>query len=175
MRQKCVKMGLVLLGKEERSKMRQKCVTHASEMRPKCTEHLRGRTPLRLLDDTETPGKEWDGKTLKTRRRGGVQKSMGHKVPWKTGMLICHPVTSRPLISPQKKKAALAQESPRQTKPKKGQKEKFMNFAHFCVNSGVFPWENKRDSHLELLLQNAPGGKVHEIGLSFLWFAGGHP
>ena len=26
MRQKCVKMGLVLLGEEERSKMRQKCV-----------------------------------------------------------------------------------------------------------------------------------------------------
>ena len=24
------------------------------------------------------------------------------KVPWKTGMLICHPVTSRPLIFPQK-------------------------------------------------------------------------
>ena len=27
---------------------------------------------------------------------------MGHKVLWKTGMLICHPVTSRPLISLQK-------------------------------------------------------------------------
>ena len=26
---------------------------------------------------------------------------MGHKVPWKTGVLICHPVTSR-LIFPQK-------------------------------------------------------------------------
>ena len=33
MRQKCVKMGLVLLGKEERSKMRRKCVKHASRMR----------------------------------------------------------------------------------------------------------------------------------------------
>ena len=33
MRQKCVKMGLVLLGKEERSKMRQKCVKIASKMR----------------------------------------------------------------------------------------------------------------------------------------------
>ena len=30
---------------------------------------------------------------------------------------------------------------------RKGQNEKFMNFAHFCVNSGVFPWENERDSH----------------------------
>ena len=36
------------------------------------------------------------------RKRGGVQKSMGNKVPWKTGMLIYLPVTSRPLISPQK-------------------------------------------------------------------------
>ena len=36
------------------------------------------------------------------RQRGGVQKSMGNKVPWKTGMLIYLPVTSRPLISLQK-------------------------------------------------------------------------
>ena len=34
---------------------------------------------------------------------GGIQKSMGHKVPWKTGMLICHPVTSRPRAFLQKK------------------------------------------------------------------------
>ena len=33
MRQKCVKIGLVLLGKEERPKMRQKCVKNASKMR----------------------------------------------------------------------------------------------------------------------------------------------
>ena len=33
MRQKCVKMGLVLLGQEERSKMRQKSVKIASKMR----------------------------------------------------------------------------------------------------------------------------------------------
>ena len=37
---------------------------------------------------------------------GGVQTSMGNEVPWKTGMLIYLPqrlpVTSRPLISPQK-------------------------------------------------------------------------
>ena len=33
MRQKCVRMGLVLLGKEELSKMRQKCVKDASKMR----------------------------------------------------------------------------------------------------------------------------------------------
>ena len=35
-----------LLGKEERSKMRQKCVKIASEMRQKCAEHLWGRTPF---------------------------------------------------------------------------------------------------------------------------------
>ena len=35
-------------------------------------------------------------------KRGGAQKSMGHKVPWKIGMLICHPVTARPLIFLQK-------------------------------------------------------------------------
>ena len=31
-----------------------------------------------------------------------VQKSMLHEVPWKIGMLICHPATSRPLISRRK-------------------------------------------------------------------------
>ena len=46
MRQKCVKIGLVLLGKEERPKMRQKCVKIASQMRQKCAEHLWGRTPF---------------------------------------------------------------------------------------------------------------------------------
>ena len=34
--QKCDKMGLVLLGKEERSKMRQKCVKIASKVGQKC-------------------------------------------------------------------------------------------------------------------------------------------
>ena len=36
--------------------------------------------------------------SLKSGNANGVQKSMHHKVPWKTGMLICHPVTSRSLI-----------------------------------------------------------------------------
>ena len=36
------------------------------------------------------------------RKRGGALKSMGHKVPWKIGMLTWHPVTSWPLIFPQK-------------------------------------------------------------------------
>ena len=39
---------------------------------------------------------------VKLRKRGGVQKSMGNQVPWKTGVLIYLPVTSRPLISLQK-------------------------------------------------------------------------
>ena len=38
----------------------------------------------------------------KFRKRGGVQKSMGHKAPLKTGLLIYLPVTSRPLIYQQK-------------------------------------------------------------------------
>ena len=46
MRQKYVKVGLVLLGKDKRSKMRQKCVKILSKMRQKCAEHLCGRTPL---------------------------------------------------------------------------------------------------------------------------------
>ena len=36
------------------------------------------------------------------RKLRGVQKSIGNKVPWKIGMLIYLPVTSRPLISLQK-------------------------------------------------------------------------
>ena len=39
---------------------------------------------------------------LNFRKRGGVQKSMGNKVPWKTGMLMYLPVTLRPLIALQK-------------------------------------------------------------------------
>ena len=32
------------------------------------------------------------------------------------------------------------------------------SYTPFCVsqNSGVFPWENKHDSHIELLFRNAP-------------------
>ena len=47
MRQKCVKMGLVLLGKEER----QKCVRHPSKLRQKCVKNARntfGPSKLRL-------------------------------------------------------------------------------------------------------------------------------
>ena len=38
------------------------------------------------------------------------------------------------------------------------------------MNSGVFPWENKRDSQIELLRRNAPG-KSSWTGLSLVWFA----
>ena len=43
-------MGLALLGNEERSKIRQKCVKIASKMRQNCAEHLWGE---HLLDDTD--------------------------------------------------------------------------------------------------------------------------
>ena len=39
---------------------------------------------------------------INIRKCRGVQKSMGNKVPWKIGLLIYLPVTSRPLISLQK-------------------------------------------------------------------------
>ena len=54
---------------------------------------------------------------------------------------------------------------------RKGQNEKFMNFAHFFVNSGVFPLENKHDSHL---FRNAPA-KSSWTDLSLVWFAGATP
>ena len=49
MRQKCVRMGLVLLGKEERPK----CVRNPSKLRQKCAEHLSGRTPFGRYRDAE--------------------------------------------------------------------------------------------------------------------------
>ena len=55
MRQKCVKMGLVLLGKEERSKMRRKCI---SKLRQKCVKNTRNTFGgEHLLDDTDC----WQG------------------------------------------------------------------------------------------------------------------
>ena len=50
MRQKCVKMGLVLLGKEERPK----CVRNPSKLRQKCVKNARNTFGgEHLLDDTE--------------------------------------------------------------------------------------------------------------------------
>ena len=39
---------------------------------------------------------------------------------------------------------------------KKGPKRKVHESRPFFVNSGVFPWENKHDSYIELLFWNAP-------------------
>ena len=56
MRQKCVKMGLVLLGKEERPK----CVRNPSKLRQKCVKTARntfgGEHLFKVLDDTEERG-----------------------------------------------------------------------------------------------------------------------
>ena len=38
------------------------------------------------------------------------------------------------------------QESPGKPNQRKGQNEKFMNFAHCFVNSGVFPEESNRET-----------------------------
>ena len=54
-------------------------------------------------------------------------------------------------------------------------KRKVHDFAlFFCVNSGVFPWENKHDSRIELLFRNAPA-KSSWTDLSLVWFAGATP
>ena len=66
------------------------------------------------------------------RKRGGVQKSMDHKVPWETGILICHPVTSRPLIFPQKEQFHLLVTS----RPPIGQ----LAFWHFISLELRDPW-----------------------------------
>ena len=45
---------------------------------------------------------DWRSPVPFFRKRGGVRKPMGNGVPWKMGMLLHLPVTSRPLISLQK-------------------------------------------------------------------------
>ena len=56
MRQKCVKMGLVLLGKEERPK----CVRNPSKLRQKCVKNPRNTfRGEHLLDDTEHHAMHW--------------------------------------------------------------------------------------------------------------------
>ena len=42
------------------------------------------------------------------------------------------------------------------------------------VNSGVFPWENKHETHIELLFRNAPA-KSSWTDLSLVWFASATP
>ena len=59
--------------------------------------------PVEILGEKQKqPHFESDSLLARIRKRGGVQKSMGNKVPWKTGVPIYLPVTSRPLISLQK-------------------------------------------------------------------------
>ena len=48
------------------------------------------------------------------------------------------------------------QELPRQPNQRKGQNEKFMNFAHFLVNSMVFLLRKTSTIHIECLFRNAP-------------------
>ena len=50
---------------------------------------------------------------------------------------------------------------------RKGDNEKFMNFAHFCVNSGVFSLGKQARFTLNFC-SGMPLRKVHE--LAFLWF-----
>ena len=58
------------------------------------------------------------------------------------------------------------QESPRQTKPEKGQNEKFMNFAHSCEFWCFFL---RKQARFTLnFCSGVPPEKVHE--LAFLWF-----
>ena len=71
-------MGLVLLGKEERSKMRQKCVKIASKMRQNCAEHLWGE---HLLGDTDGGKQGCPGNFAgMSRTPGGVQKNSAPKI-----------------------------------------------------------------------------------------------
>ena len=58
---------------------------------------------------------------------------------------------------------------------RKGQDEKFMNFAHFCEFRCVFSLgEQARFTHIELLFRNAPA-KSSWTDLSLVWFAGATP
>ena len=91
---------------------------------------------------------------------------MLHHIPWK--MLPCQEDTGqaqatsflqmgvRPAFL-RSARSTIQESRPGKPNQREGQNEKFMNVAHFFVNSGVFPWENKRDSHIELLFRNAPG------------------
>ena len=68
----------------------------------------------------------------------------------------------------------LHQESPRQTKPKKGPKRKVLEFAHFFVNSGVF-LRKTSTIHISKFCSGMPLRKVHELTFLLVWFAGATP
>ena len=50
-----------------------------------------------------------------------------------------------------------------------------MNFAHLCVKSGAFPWENKHETHISNFCSGMPLRKVHELAFLLVWFAGVTP
>ena len=79
-----------ILGNKERAT--KACVKHEPHM----SHNLVWTNPF-------TPARFAEFQFSKDRkRRRGVQKSMGNKVPWKIGSLIYLPVTSRPFISLEK-------------------------------------------------------------------------
>ena len=92
--------------KKSRSmRYRSDSIAISHNMGPLRTGHLsKNRTQKTLLRGRKLPQPVcwYEIKRILSRKRGGVQKSMGNNVPWKTGMLIYPPVTSRPLISLQK-------------------------------------------------------------------------
>ena len=65
------------------------------------------------------------------------------------------------------------QESPQQTKQRKGQNIKFMNFAYFC-EFWCFSLRKTSTIHIELLFRNTPK-KSSWTDLSLVWFAGATP
>ena len=76
--------------------------------------------------------------------------------------------TPRPSKTLHTVRIIFCQESPWQTKAKKGRKRKVHEFRPFLANSGVFVLGKTSTIHIELLFRNAPEKKVHE--LAFLWF-----
>ena len=62
----------------------------------------------------------------------------------------------------------------KQTKERAKTKSSWEFRPFFCVNSGVFPLENKHDSHIELLFRNAPA-KSSWTDLSLVRFVPGPP
>ena len=87
MRQKCVKMGLVLLGKEERPK----CVRNASKLRQKCVKNARNTFGgEHLLDDTEILHKTY------VMRPGPLHEKNSQRQGWTCSRSLKHPLR-RPL------------------------------------------------------------------------------
>ena len=77
------------------------------------------------------------------------------------------------LAGPLCRRKKLSQESPQQTKPKKGPKRKVHEFRPFLWTL-VFFLRKTSTIHIELLFRNAPG-KSSWTDLSLVWFAGATP